>query len=172
MTIFVKRSTNAVILSMSWDNYLLILFFLFYFIIFICLLKNRGSTIHLVKEGEKSLLSMRMLLLMLFPPEMNFYCSQAPYSLISTTARQHVYISNMAESSAPSSSSGPNLNPCVSCWGKMTDRKDYFANRDASKIYLYNIFGQWREFKSKKNVAQLLLDAYQSQNKSRYILYA
>ena len=80
----------------------------------------------------------------------------------------------MAESSAPSSSSGPNLNPR----GKKTDRKDYFTNRDASKIYLYDVFGRWREFKSEKNlrsdkdVAQLLLDAYQSQNKSRYVLYA
>ena len=84
----------------------------------------------------------------------------------------------MAESSAPSSSSGPNLNPRVSRRGKKTDRKDYFANRHASKIYLYDVFGRWREFKSEKNlrsdkdVAQLLLDAYQSQNKSRYVLYA
>ena len=132
----------------------------------------------ILKEGEKSLLSMHMLLLMLSSPEMNVYCSQAQYSLISTTVRQRDYISDMAESSAPSSSSGPNLNPRVSRRGKKTDRKDYFANRDASKIYLYDVFGRWREFKSEKNlrsdkdVAQLLLDAYQSQNKSRYVLYA
>ena len=52
-------------------------------------------------------------------------------------------------------------------------RKEYYAARDASKIYLHSVFPRWREFKEKnkvktdKDVAEILLDAYYSKNDRR-----
>ena len=66
----------------------------------------------------------------------------------------------------PSTSSESNL---PSSRKKGASRKEYFANRDASKVYLFDIFPRWREFKKERNirsdkdVAEMLLDAYQSQ---------
>ena len=46
------------------------------------------------------------------------------------------------------------------------DRKQYYANRDASKVYLFGAFARWRAFKEALNlrsdmdVANMLLDAY------------
>ena len=61
------------------------------------------------------------------------------------------------------------LNPSFTSQRKKdADRKQYYANRDASKIYLFYLFPRWKAFKdekSDKDVAQLLLDAYESKNK-------
>ena len=52
-------------------------------------------------------------------------------------------------------------------------RKEYYAARDASKIYLHGVFPRWREFKEEhkiktdKDVAEVLLDAYYSKNDNR-----
>ncbi|CAB4027119.1 Hypothetical predicted protein [Paramuricea clavata] len=69
----------------------------------------------------------------------------------------------------PSTSSESNLPLSMSHWNKGASRKEYFANRDASKVYLFYIFPRWKEFKKERNirsdkdVAEMLLDAYQSQ---------
>ncbi|CAB4043855.1 Hypothetical predicted protein [Paramuricea clavata] len=45
-------------------------------------------------------------------------------------------------------------------------RKEYYANRDSSKIYLFDCFPRWRAFKEQhnlrtdKDVANMLLDGY------------
>ena len=76
----------------------------------------------------------------------------------------------MAENT-PSTS---DLNPSTtSQQKKAADRKLYYANRDASKVYLFDLFPRWKALKDKKNlrsdkdVAQFLLDAYESMNKLR-----
>ena len=44
--------------------------------------------------------------------------------------------------------------------------KDYYAKRGSSRIYLYELFPQWREFKDKHDletdadVVQILLDSF------------
>ena len=86
-------------------------------------------------------------------------------------AREHiVYVLNMAENTL----STTDLNPSTTSQRKKgADRKEYYANRDASKIYLFDLFPRWKALKDEKNlrsdkdVAQLLLDAYESENKLR-----
>ncbi|CAB3989580.1 Hypothetical predicted protein [Paramuricea clavata] len=69
----------------------------------------------------------------------------------------------------PSTSGESNLPSSTSHRKKGASRKEYFANRDASKVYLLDIFPRWKEFKKERNirsdkdVAEMLLDAYQSQ---------
>ena len=62
---------------------------------------------------------------------------------------------------------------------KKSRRKKYLAERDATKIYLYDQFNRWRQLKGQvnvktdKEVAALLLDNYFSSRQtvsSRYIL--
>lgn len=66
-----------------------------------------------------------------------------------------------------------NLNPSSeSQFEKGESRKEYYAKRDASKVYLLAAFPRWRAFKdennmkSDKDVAEFFLDAYVS-TKSR-----
>ena len=73
----------------------------------------------------------------------------------------------MAEST-PSTSGASNIDP-LSASLKMEKRKAYIARRDASKVYLYDVFERWRAFKeskgikSDKDVAEMLLESYQTQ---------
>ena len=52
----------------------------------------------------------------------------------------------------PSTLSESNLPSSTSHRKKDASRKEYFANRDASKIYLYDIFPRWKEFKKERNI--------------------
>ena len=70
--------------------------------------------------------------------------------------------------STPSTSGASNIDP-LSASLKTEKRKAYIARRDASKVYLYDVFGRWRAFKeskgikSDKDVAEMLLESYQTQ---------
>ena len=56
-------------------------------------------------------------------------------------------------------------------------RREYYTRRDASKVYLFEVFPRWREFKkrygleSDADVAQRLLDAFESAEHSRQDLW-
>ncbi len=49
-------------------------------------------------------------------------------------------------------------------------RKEYVANRDASKVYLFDCFARWRSLKEERNlrtdrdVANMLLNEYMARN--------
>ena len=93
------------------------------------------------------------------------------YSFQTTISRVHrtrnYYSQNMAEST-PSTSSTPNMNPSSES-EKKKKRKAYLARRDATKIYLFDTFERWRALKESKNlksdkdVAEMLLESYQTQ---------
>jgi hypothetical protein len=73
----------------------------------------------------------------------------------------------MAEST-PSTSSASNIDLSSTSLRK-EKRKAYLASRDASKVYLFDVFERWRAFKESKNiksdkdVAEMLLEFYQAQ---------
>ncbi len=52
----------------------------------------------------------------------------------------------------------------------MASRKEYVANRDASKVYLFDCFARWRSLKEERNlrtdrdVANMLLNEYMARN--------
>ncbi|XP_028418257.1 uncharacterized protein LOC114543497 isoform X2 [Dendronephthya gigantea] len=52
-----------------------------------------------------------------------------------------------------------------------SSRKEYYASRDASKVYLLGSFPRWRAFKEQhklrtdKDVADMLLDSYLAMNR-------
>ena len=52
----------------------------------------------------------------------------------------------------------------------MASRKEYYVNRDASKVYLFDCFARWRSFKEERNlrtdrdVANILLNEYMARN--------
>ena len=80
---------------------------------------------------------------------------------MSDTAR-----SDPKPSSSNPSSSGTNIE-------KKAGRKDYYARRDASRVYLFENFAPWREFKKKHglktdaDVAEMLLENFDATKSSR-----
>lgn len=71
----------------------------------------------------------------------------------------------MAEST-PSTSSASNIDP-LSESEKKKQRRAYLARRDATKVYLFDVFERWtalkqsKNLKSDKDVAEMLLEFYQ-----------